>query len=518
MNDVLAKLVNAWPSLPFMALGCVLASMYLAGSGTVWRLDAYMSGESLSLLIAASSMVSGAVMLVSALLGPKMAAFTERSSAPLLSGAVSAAGNVVVILGVLHFGRIGMVDFATMAFFMGGSALIGGGLGLIALKCGQLFGGLEPRRVVLYVGYSQLLVVAIFFIVGGLPEWSIADEGPAVADALALVALPLLAGLLAYASRFLDSSEQEACNLDRPALPRSFWKLVFVVLVLSCILASVYASVVTVSSLSNTLSGSRIVMILRAVLAIALACTAVLTEGRRLNFGKIFSVVMVGSVILAVCLPLVSGPQTVLSQVVSLSGTVFELFLWCLLAFISFQRKVSALVVFGYGFGAYFVGSGIGCIFGLQVLSTLFESAGDVFTYMIMALVVFACTFIVFSEREFDRLFVSPEEGAPTLDELLMRELTFSSPAENESEALGKGRFSQAVDALAEEYQLSSRETDILRCVALGYNNATAAEKLSLAWNTVRTYRRNLYAKMGLHTNQDLILLIEEAMRASERS
>ena len=40
-----------------------------------------------------------------------------------------------------------------------------------------------------------------------------------------------------------------------------------------------------------------------------------------------------------------------------MASVVFELFLWCTLAFIVYQRRISAVIVFGYGYGAYLLGS-----------------------------------------------------------------------------------------------------------------------------------------------------------------
>ena len=96
--------------------------------------------------------------------------------------------------------------------------------------------------------------------------------------------------------------------------------------------------------------------------------------------------VMVASVALVACLPLVSVLHTVLAQVVSLASVVFELFLWCTLAFIVCQRRISAVIVFGYGYGAYLLGSGLGWLFGVQALGSLFGAIGESFAYMIICL------------------------------------------------------------------------------------------------------------------------------------
>lgn len=112
-------------------------------------------------------------------------------------------------------------------------------------------------------------------------------------------------------------------------------------------------------------------------------------------------------------------------------------------------------------------------------------------------------------------MFAPGEEGAPSLDELLMRDLAAESegPA-REDEPMRKGRFGLAIEALAADYQLSPRETDVLRCLAMGYNSSTTASKLSISWNTVRTHTRNVYGKLGVHSQQELIAMVDDVTAA----
>ena len=333
---------------------------------------------------------------------------------------------------------------------------------------------------------------------------------------VSFVAMPLIAGLLLALSKYSTQSDLlSEYDETVAALPRSFWKLLAVVFVFSGIVSSVYSQMVASSPVDATLDSSRLVMTLRAVLAIALVVAAVGTEGARLNFGKTYSIIMVVSVALVACLPLVSVLNTVLTQIVSLSSVVFELFLWCTLAFIVYQRHISVAVVFGFGYGAYLVGTGLGWLVGARVLGDLMVAIGDTFAYMFMAIVVLACAFLIFSEREFDALFASDTESMPTLEDLLAQDYAVELEAAGADEAEPSGkkrRFAEAIDELAESYQLSPREADVLRCVAMGYDSDTMADKLCLAWNTVRTYRRNVYGKMGVHSRQELMKLVEDTV------
>ncbi len=512
-KNFIGKLVRAWPALPYMALGALLASVYIASSGTAWLSDVETNGGNLSGLTIATSLAAGVLMLLATFAVPQARAWLERPIATLWAGIVSSVGVLVVIfIGPYYLTPVLPYSLVRLLFCVGG-ILFGAGLGAIALRCGQLYGALPSRQVVLYVAYSQFVVGASFFIVLGSPAWAPVPGGPSLAGMVAFVLLPLTAGMLAAFSRFIEQPTPTLVrDHSRRSLPKAFWKLLAVVFVFSCIVSSVYASTVAVSSIETTLAGSRLVMLARMLLALVLAVVAVGTEGDRLNFGKLYSVVMVVSVALVACLPLVTVLHTVLVQVVSLSSVVFELFLWCILAFIVFQRRTSAVIVFGYGYGAYQLGNGVGWLFGAQALGTLFDAIGEAFAYMIMALVVLACAFLIFSEREFDRLFAPGEEGAPSLDELLMCDLAADGEgAPREDEPVRKGRFGVAIEALAEAYQLSPRETDVLRCLAMGYNSSTTASKLSISWNTVRTHTRNVYGKLGVHSQQELIALVDDA-------
>ena len=64
--------------------------------------------------------------------------------------------------------------------------------------------------------------------------------------------------------------------------------------------------------------------------------------------------------------------------------------------------------------------------------------------------------------------------------------------------------------ALARRYALSPRETDVLVAFAHGRNVAYLAESLVLSANTIRSHSKTLYAKLGVHSKQELIDLVEQ--------
>lgn len=53
--------------------------------------------------------------------------------------------------------------------------------------------------------------------------------------------------------------------------------------------------------------------------------------------------------------------------------------------------------------------------------------------------------------------------------------------------------------------QLSEREREVLKLLALGYTAAQAADKLALSPKTVETYRTRIMQKLNLHSRVDLV-------------
>lgn len=58
---------------------------------------------------------------------------------------------------------------------------------------------------------------------------------------------------------------------------------------------------------------------------------------------------------------------------------------------------------------------------------------------------------------------------------------------------------------LNKNQDLSQRELDVLRLVALGYLNKEVADKLNISLNTVLSHRKNITAKLGIKTVSGLI-------------
>ena len=75
-----------------------------------------------------------------------------------------------------------------------------------------------------------------------------------------------------------------------------------------------------------------------------------------------------------------------------------------------------------------------------------------------------------------------------------------------------KRRFALACKDVKDEFGLTPREMEILMLVGRGRNGTYIQERLVISKSTYQTHMRNIYKKMDIHTDQELIDLIEQAL------
>ena len=73
----------------------------------------------------------------------------------------------------------------------------------------------------------------------------------------------------------------------------------------------------------------------------------------------------------------------------------------------------------------------------------------------------------------------------------------------------GEERLEAACVAVAAAYGLTTRELDVLRLLARGCTSPVIQERLVVSHNTVKSHVRHIYAKMGVHSQQQLIDVVE---------
>lgn len=85
-----------------------------------------------------------------------------------------------------------------------------------------------------------------------------------------------------------------------------------------------------------------------------------------------------------------------------------------------------------------------------------------------------------------------------------------------EKEAPTGDRIDFACDLIANEKQLSPRQRELLGYFARGRDAAYIANALVLSPHTVKSYRKTLYVSLNVHNQQQLIDMVEEAIKGEE--
>lgn len=176
----------------------------------------------------------------------------------------------------------------------------------------------------------------------------------------------------------------------------------------------------------------------------------------------------------------------------------FEVLMWFSLASIGARNISGALVVVAWGRAASSAGLLAGAFAGHAM-----NGSGDaslVSAGLVAMLVAFvAVNITVLKEFSFQK----------TIDGVV--------PLENVGSKQGDAPVDvmRGCDTLVEEKGLTPRESEIVRLLARGRNAPYIQEKLVLSRNTVKTHVANIYAKAGVHSQQDLIDAVEAYARQS---
>ncbi|MDE8704019.1 helix-turn-helix transcriptional regulator [Adlercreutzia equolifaciens] len=62
---------------------------------------------------------------------------------------------------------------------------------------------------------------------------------------------------------------------------------------------------------------------------------------------------------------------------------------------------------------------------------------------------------------------------------------------------------------MAQRFGLTAREVDVLQLLARGRTASVIQERLVLSHNTVKSHLRHIYSKLGVHSQQQLIDLVD---------
>ena len=114
------------------------------------------------------------------------------------------------------------------------------------------------------------------------------------------------------------------------------------------------------------------------------------------------------------------------------------------------------------------------------------------------------------SEIPRTRPLLTWDDEVPASPALSSRRKEDRNPAVGNALDASDGSLERTEAWLRARFGLSKREAQVAALIAMGRSKIYIAEHLFIADNTVRTHAKNAYAKLGVHSNQELIDLIEQ--------
>ena len=179
----------------------------------------------------------------------------------------------------------------------------------------------------------------------------------------------------------------------------------------------------------------------------------------------------------------------------------FQLVFWLFAPRIACCSKTPAGRVFAVEFALYWFGYA-GSLFVVRHLwPDPYHVSVDAMGSMVVAAIVILLVSYLFVLPEHD-LRVATGEALPDADGA-------SAPASDGRGAAGAVADDGELAAMAERYGLSPRETEVFLLLARGRDTAYIQKSLFISAGTVSSHRRRIYQKMGVHTKQELLDLVE---------
>lgn len=184
----------------------------------------------------------------------------------------------------------------------------------------------------------------------------------------------------------------------------------------------------------------------------------------------------------------------------------FDILTWVLFADASRRHNENALHIFGLGVAFMFAGMALGTMAG-GIIDAMVSSGSVQITVvaMLSTLCLVVVAFMVLPEGVVAQLSsVRPgrkdreSEAAPTV---IVSANTLTEPTE--------GRIEQHCNTVAKTYGLTPRESEVIVLLAYGRTLSIIARDLQIAKGTARTHIENIYRKLDVHKQQELIDLVE---------
>lgn len=405
----------------------------------------------------------------------------------------------------------------------------------VCAGCGIVWGGgiwitvyerLSPDEALIYAFLSLGASSMLGFFLGLLPE-TVTYLVAMVMPALSLVMLQRSNQLLDERDETPDASPRGEAPSSRDFAYDDEPKSTFVRLVAGMALFNLALGIArgypSGESIALTIPFQAIHQFSVLFISLALIWWAV-AKRRTIRFSTLWNV-SVTLIIAGVLLLALSGSTATLAgaTLISISNTFAVGLLWFSCYDIARHSSIPAYLILGVGWLAHVLPREIGRA-GIWLLEPHSSEAVIVIAFVVFLLALAMVLLLndsipvkrhLFSEFRNQTAIDSSEEALSSTSEAASDGSAIPrqrrSPAEAEKPKPREDTLlSQHLSLLGKRYSLTERELEVVGLLAQGRSRISIGEKLYISENTVRTYVKNIYAKLDIHSKQELLDRLEE--------
>lgn len=423
-----------------------------------------------------SAVVLCATLFSAALFKKRFERLASLTFFPFFGPTLTIAGTLLIVL-------IGLPGTTSAPFEILGTLFTGVGSGIIMISYGEAYRRSDPSKSIFEIPFSFFLASIIAFVASALPTiWT----------CLICIVLPAFSGLYLFTQK--SAIKEDASPQDNSEIKlRGFAVRVGAC---ACLIGLADGVVRIAFSSSGELpfeSFGDLSLVAANLISLGIMYGCIILS-QTASLRSVYKSVVFIMALFFMLLPVFSEFDFVESTI-SLTGYgTFNALMWILLVEISSRFKLSSSVVFGMGWGMVSLGVLLGSLAGVLL------SAYAPFTPQMLSLIALVATLAILVSY----MFIFTESDL----------LNLITPIKSNQE----GSLQDKCIQIAEGYKLSTKETEVLILAAKGRSRARIQNELHIASGTVSTHMRHIYEKLGVHTKQELLDLIDEtAGRESPR-
>ncbi|MCL1798657.1 MAG: helix-turn-helix transcriptional regulator [Eggerthellaceae bacterium] len=393
--------------------------------------------------------------------------------------------GVFAVAGFLTIGRLlwfpsELPSDVFLSWLVCGGILLGLAAGLVILLWGRFSATLALRDIYLYVVLCNILSLVIYSgVTFLLPE----RAGLPFAAVLFVVSV-------VFVKKALDARTDWQWEYSRPVFNHAIRNIGHPILGT--------AILYFMSGLMLQISGQaeiplhifqRTALFSSAVVVLLLFLPALFVK-KPLNMGRIYAVALSASAAGFLLLPLFwNEAGGIVNSFGQLGAMVAGIILWCLVADVAHDTKLSPVYLFAITFACTDAADLAGTVIGFLNVDIL--KPGDLHLPMVALVAVYLLLMValfLFKDKSFNE---TEDEAALLVQRAQPDEL-----------------LAQRCSEIAGTYRLTPREGDVFVLLAQGFTVPVISDKLFVSENTVKSHVKSIYQKLSVRARSDLIELV----------